>query len=46
MRLVQAGCRRNLVGGGLFLTLFAVFMVQITARFGFNRRCPGPTRRR
>jgi TRAP-type C4-dicarboxylate transport system permease small subunit len=27
----------NLVGGGLFLTLFAVFVVQITARFGFNK---------
>ena len=27
----------NLVGGGLFLTLFTVFVVQITARFGFNK---------
>jgi TRAP-type transport system small permease protein len=27
----------NLVGGGLFLTLFAVFVVQVTARFGFNK---------
>ena len=26
----------NLVGGGLFLTLFIVFIIQITARFGFN----------
>jgi TRAP-type C4-dicarboxylate transport system permease small subunit len=27
----------NLVGGGLFLTLFVVFMVQMIARFGFNK---------
>ena len=27
----------NLVGGGLFLTLFVVFVIQITARFGFNK---------
>ena len=27
----------NLVGGGLFLTLFLVFVVQVTARFGFNK---------
>ena len=27
----------NAVGGGLFLTLFVVFVVQITARFGFNK---------
>ena len=27
----------NAIGGGLFLTLFAVFVVQITARFGFNK---------
>lgn len=27
----------NLVGGGLFLTLFIVFVIQITARFGFNK---------
>lgn len=27
----------NLVGGGLFLALFAVFVIQITARFGFNK---------
>jgi TRAP-type C4-dicarboxylate transport system permease small subunit len=27
----------NLVGGGLFLTLFAVFVLQVVARFVFNR---------
>ncbi len=27
----------SLIGGGLFLTLFIVFVVQITARFGFNK---------
>ncbi len=27
----------NGVGGGLFLALFLVFLVQITARFGFNK---------
>ncbi len=27
----------NLLGGGLFLMLFAVFVIQITARFGFNK---------
>ena len=27
----------NALGGGLFLTLFVVFVVQITARFGFNK---------
>jgi TRAP-type C4-dicarboxylate transport system permease small subunit len=27
----------NWVGGGLFLALFGVFIVQITARFGFNK---------
>lgn len=26
----------NLIGGGLFLTLFIVFVIQVTARFGFN----------
>ncbi|HOF52897.1 MAG TPA: TRAP transporter small permease [Rhodoferax sp.] len=30
----------NLVGGGLFLTLFIVFIIQITARFGFNKPLP------
>ena len=28
------------IGGGLFLTLFIVFIVQITARFGFNKPLP------
>lgn len=28
------------LGAGLFLALFAVFMVQIVARFGFNRPLP------
>ncbi len=27
----------NILGGGLFLTLFVVFVVQITARFVFNK---------
>ena len=27
----------NAIGGGLFLTLFIVFVVQVTARFGFNK---------
>lgn len=27
----------NALGGGLFLALFTVFLVQITARFGFNK---------
>ena len=27
----------DLIGGGLFLALFIVFVVQITARFGFNK---------
>lgn len=27
----------NVVGGGLFVALFVVFVVQITARFGFNK---------
>ena len=30
----------NAVGGGLFLTMFVVFIVQITARFGFNKPLP------
>ena len=30
----------NLVGGGLFLTLFLVFLLQITARFGLNQPLP------
>ena len=28
------------LGGGLFLTLFLVFIAQITARFGFNKPLP------
>jgi TRAP-type C4-dicarboxylate transport system permease small subunit len=27
----------NVFGGGLFLTLFIVFVIQVTARFGFNK---------
>lgn len=27
----------DVIGGGLFLALFVVFLIQITARFGFNR---------
>lgn len=30
----------DLIGGGLFLTLFIVFIVQITARFGFAKPLP------
>ena len=30
----------NAVGGGLFLALFGVFLIQITARFGFNQPLP------
>ena len=30
----------NAMGGGLFLALFVVFIVQITARFGFNQPLP------
>ena len=30
----------NAVGGGLFLALFVVFIIQITARFGFNKPLP------
>ena len=30
----------NLIGGGLFLTLFMVFIVQIAARFGLNKPLP------
>lgn len=36
-RLKQAA---DALGVGLFLALFAVFMVQIVARFGFNRPLP------
>jgi len=30
----------NFIGGSLFLSLFVVFIVQITARFGFNKPLP------
>jgi TRAP-type C4-dicarboxylate transport system permease small subunit len=30
----------NAIGGGLFLMLFVVFIIQITARFGFNKPLP------
>ncbi|OYT93251.1 MAG: C4-dicarboxylate ABC transporter permease [Burkholderiales bacterium PBB3] len=30
----------NAIGGALFLTLFAVFVIQITARFGLNQPLP------
>ena len=30
----------NALGGGLFLALFAVFIIQIAARFGFNKPLP------
>ena len=30
----------NAIGGGLFLALFVVFIVQIAARFGFNKPLP------
>lgn len=37
-RWLQRGA--NAVGGGLFLALFGVFIVQIGARFGFNQPLP------
>ena len=37
-RWLQASA--NAVGGGLFLTLFVVFIIQIGARFGFNQPLP------
>ncbi|RYX92416.1 MAG: TRAP transporter small permease [Comamonadaceae bacterium] len=30
----------DIIGGGLFLTLFLVFVVQVTARFAFNKPMP------
>lgn len=30
----------NAIGGGLFLTLFIVFIIQIAARFGFGKPTP------
>ena len=38
MKLLRTGA--NAVGVGLFTALFLVFMVQIAARFGFNRPLP------
>lgn len=35
IRLLQKAA--NTIGGGLFLTLFIVFVIQVTARFGFNK---------
>jgi TRAP-type C4-dicarboxylate transport system permease small subunit len=35
---LQAGARA--LGGGLFITLFVVFILQVTARFGFNKPMP------
>jgi TRAP-type C4-dicarboxylate transport system permease small subunit len=36
--MLQAAAR--VLGGGLFLMLFVVFIVQVTARFGFNKPLP------
>jgi TRAP-type C4-dicarboxylate transport system permease small subunit len=38
LRFLQTGAR--VIGGGLFLCLFVVFILQITARFGFNQPLP------
>jgi TRAP-type C4-dicarboxylate transport system permease small subunit len=38
LRLLQTGARA--IGGGLFLCLFVVFILQITARFAFNKPMP------
>lgn len=35
IRLLQKAA--NAIGGGLFLTLFIVFVIQVIARFGFNK---------
>ena len=35
IRLLQKAA--NAIGGGLFLALFIVFVIQVTARFGFNK---------
>jgi TRAP-type C4-dicarboxylate transport system permease small subunit len=38
LRYAQTAAR--MLGGGLFLTLFVVFILQVTARFGFNKPMP------
>jgi TRAP-type C4-dicarboxylate transport system permease small subunit len=38
LRYLQTAARA--IGGGLFLCLFVVFILQITARFGFNKPMP------
>ena len=38
LRFLQSGARA--LGGGLFLLLFLVFILQVTARFGFNKPLP------
>ena len=38
LRVLRAAAQA--IGGGLFLTLFVVFIVQVGARFGFNRPLP------
>jgi TRAP-type C4-dicarboxylate transport system permease small subunit len=38
LRYSQAAARA--IGGGLFITLFVVFILQVTARFGFNKPLP------
>jgi TRAP-type C4-dicarboxylate transport system permease small subunit len=35
LRLLQKAAKA--IGGGLFLALFIVFVIQVTARFGFNK---------
>jgi TRAP-type C4-dicarboxylate transport system permease small subunit len=38
LRVFQTAARA--LGGGLFLALFVVFILQVTARFGFNKPMP------
>jgi TRAP-type C4-dicarboxylate transport system permease small subunit len=38
LRYSQTAARA--IGGGLFVTLFVVFILQVTARFGFNKPLP------
>ena len=38
LRFLQTAAQA--LGGGLFLTLFVVFIVQVTARFAFNKPLP------